>query len=65
MRGSSVSFITHLQTDVVTGLVLHEENIALLTESHQKLKEMAASRQLKTGTNCLVGEEFIHGSAYM
>ncbi|KAK7107158.1 biliverdin reductase A-like [Littorina saxatilis] len=37
------------------GLVLHEENIGLLTESHQKLKELAATKTLKTGTNSLVG----------
>ncbi|XP_076466455.1 biliverdin reductase A-like isoform X2 [Babylonia areolata] len=37
------------------GLVLHEENIAFLTESHQALKSMAATRQLKTATNSLIG----------
>ncbi|KAL8579580.1 hypothetical protein ACOMHN_025533 [Nucella lapillus] len=37
------------------GLILHEENIGLLTESHMKLKEMTALRKLKTGTNSLTG----------
>ena len=50
--------IADFETGVVAGLVLHEENIGLLLESHQQLKDMAASRRLKTGTNCLVGEQF-------
>ena len=61
-RGVRQYHIIDLQTGVlVTGLVLHEENIALLSESHQKLKEMAATRRLKTGTNCLIGEQFLRG----
>ncbi|KAK7491300.1 hypothetical protein BaRGS_00017401 [Batillaria attramentaria] len=40
------------------GLILHEENIALLTETHRKLKDMAASKKLKSGSSSLVGKPF-------
>lgn len=38
------------------GLVLHEENISLLTERYKHLKEMAVTRELKCGTSSLTGE---------
>lgn len=40
----------------MSGLVLHEENIRLLTESHKSLKEMATAEQLKCARSNLTGE---------
>lgn len=43
------------QTAADMGLVLQEENIALLTDQHQELKKMAAGRQLQSASTRLVG----------